>query len=109
MVASPARILRLSASAEFGPRLLAAIINDTAPIGSEWQTWAVPELSKEEADRLEAALDAIERFEAEAHRRIAAVNDLTKALIDGVAAGALTLDADSTTPGIAAAHTKKGH
>jgi hypothetical protein len=109
MVASPARILRLSATAEFGPRLLAAIINDTAPIGSEWQTWAVPELSKEEAERLEVALDDIERFEAEAHRRIDAVNDLTKALIDGVAAGALTLDADSTTPGVAAAHTEKGH
>ncbi|OBH30774.1 hypothetical protein A5692_18765 [Mycobacterium sp. E342] len=109
MVASPARILRLSATAEFGPRLLAAIINGTAPIGSEWQTWAVPEMSKDEADRIEAALDEIERFEAEAHRRIDAVNDLTKALIDGVAAGALTLDAESTTPGITAAHTEKGH
>lgn len=109
MVASPARILRLSHTAEFGPRLLAAIINDSAPSGSEWQTWVVPELAREEADRIERALDEIERFEAEVQRRLDAVNELTKALIDGVAAGALTLDAESTTPGIAAAHTEKGH
>ncbi len=109
MVASPARILRLSATAEFGPRLLAAIINDTAPNGFEWQTWAVPELSREEAERIEQALEEIERFQAEAHRRIDAGDDLTKALIDGVAAGALTLDAESTTPGVAPAHTEKGH
>lgn len=109
MVASPARILRLSATAEFGPRLLGAIINDTAPVGSEWQTWAMPEFSREEAKRIELALDEIERFEAEAHRRIDAVNDLTKALIDGVAAGALTLDAESTPRGITATHNQKGH
>ncbi len=103
MVASPARILRLDRTADFGPRVLAAIINETAPAGSEWPNWTVPEMTADEAARLEGALGDIERFEAEAQRRVDAARELKKALIDGVAAGALTLDAQPTTPGVAAA------
>jgi hypothetical protein len=92
-----------------GPRLLAAVINHAATPGSEWQTWSVPAISREEADRLEAALADVEHYEAEATQRLAAATDLKKALIDGVAAGALTLNAQPTTPGVAAAEHQKGH
>ncbi|WP_006246061.1 hypothetical protein [Mycolicibacterium tusciae] len=103
MVASPARVLRLTATADFGPRLLATVINDASAAGSEWHTWSVPVMTREESGRLEVALDDVERYEAEALRRAEAAKDLKKALIDGVAAGALTLDAQPTTPGVAAA------
>lgn len=103
MVAAPARILRLGRTADFGPRVLAAVINETATAGSEWPTWTVPEMAADEAARLEAALGDVEQFEAEIRRRLDAARELKTALIDGVAAGALTLDAQPTTPGVAAA------
>ncbi len=103
MVASPARIIRLGDSAEVGPMVLATTINHTATPGSEWQTWSVPVLRLDEIDRLEAALLAADDYEREACRRADAARELKTALIDGVAAGALTLDAQPTTPGIAAA------
>lgn len=103
MVVSPARILRLSSGADFGPRVLATAINETAASGSEWPTWTVPEMSAGNASKLEAALAEIEQYEAEVQRRVAAASDLKKALIDGVAAGALNLDASPTTPGVAGA------
>ena len=56
----------------------------------------------EEAARLEAALLEAENYEQEACRRAEAARELKTALINGVAAGALTLDAQPTTPGVAA-------
>jgi hypothetical protein len=108
MVISPARVFRLDLGATVGPRLLAAVINTTGRGASEWQTWPVPEISRAEADRIEAALADVDRYESELHRRADAVDDLKKALIDGVAAGALTLDAQPTTPGVTVTHTEKG-
>lgn len=102
MVASPARILRLSGASDFGPRTLAAVINETAGEGTEWPTWTVPVMSPDEAARLEATLAGVEQYEAEALRRVDAARELKRTLIDGVAAGALTLDAQPTTPGVAA-------
>lgn len=84
--------------------VLATTINQTASPGSEWQTWSVPVLRRDEAERLEAALLAADDYEREASRRVVAARDLKTALIDGVAAGALTLDAQPTTPGVAAAN-----
>lgn len=111
MVASPARILRLRESAEVGPTLLATVINETTTPGSEWPMWSVPVMSRDEVRRLETALLAVEEYEREALRRATAARDLKTALIDGVAAGALTLDAQPTTPGVAVAidtRTRKG-
>ncbi|MHA7650471.1 hypothetical protein ACX9NE_13705 [Mycobacterium sp. ML4] len=99
MVACPARILRLSESAEVGPLVLAALINQTAYPGSEWQTWTVPVLPRAEAERLEAALAEAHEYEQQASRRVAAVRELTTAMINGVAAGALTLDVEHSAPG----------
>lgn len=102
MVVSPARIIRLQPTADFGPQLLAAVINDMVAAGSEWQTWSVPVMPRDETDRLEAALIAADRYAHEARRRADAAHDLKTALIDGVAAGALTLNAQATTPGVSA-------
>lgn len=100
LVASPAKIIRLRDTAEFGPRVLATVINEICCAGSEWPTWSLPVMARDEADRLEAALLDADRYEREARRRTEAARDLKRALIEGVAAGALTLDAQPTTPGI---------
>lgn len=102
MVASPARIIRLRDTAEVGPMVLATVINQMAAPGTEWPTWSVPVLRRDEAERLEAALLEAENYEQEACRRVEAARELKTALINGVAAGALTLDAQPTTPGVAA-------
>lgn len=79
--------------------VLAALINNTAYPGSEWETWTVPVLPRAEAERLEARLAEAHEYEQQASRRVAAVRDLTTALINGVAAGALTLDVEHSAPG----------
>ncbi len=99
MVACPARIIRLAESAEVGPLVLAALINETAYPGSEWRTWTVPVLPRAEAERLEAALAEAEAYERQASSRVAAARELKTALINGVAAGALTLDVEHSAPG----------
>ncbi|MFH5229975.1 hypothetical protein [Antrihabitans spumae] len=103
LVAAPARILRLRPTAEFGPQVLATVINELVDAESEWLTWRVPVFGREEAQRLETALREADRFESNVRRLSMAAQDLKKALIDGVAAGALTLDTQATTPGIAVA------
>lgn len=105
IVASPARIIRLHESAEVGPLVLAAIVNETAFPGSEWQTWTVPVLQRAEAERLEAALAEADEYEQQASRRIAAARDLKTSLINGVAAGALTLDVEHSAPGLTGGRT----
>ena len=99
MVACPARIIRLDESAEVGPLVLATIINETASPGSEWQTWTVPVLPRADAERLEAALAEADEYEQQASRRVEAARELKTALINGVAAGALTLDVEHSAPG----------
>ncbi|KZS62218.1 hypothetical protein [Mycobacterium ostraviense] len=103
MVACPARIIRLRDSAEIGPTVLATVINEMSSAGSEWKTWTVPAMRHDEAARLEEALTRADEFEREARRRADAARDLKTALIEGVAAGALTLDAYPTMPGISVA------
>lgn len=100
MVACPARIIRLAESAEVGPLVLATIINGTACPGSEWQTWSVPVLPRAEAERLEAALAEADQYEQQLGRRVEAARELKTALINGVAAGALTLDVEQNLPGL---------
>lgn len=99
MVASPARILRLAANADVGPRLLAATINRLPDERSEWQTWAVPATTGDEGQRLETALADIAEFQETARQKLTAAGDLAAALIGGVAAGSLSLDAAPTTVG----------
>jgi hypothetical protein len=92
LVASPNRILRLRPGVPIGPHALAAIINEIAPEDSEWPTWSVPDLPAGESDALEAALAAAATHKAELRRREQALQDLVTGLIQGVAAGAVTID-----------------
>jgi hypothetical protein len=92
LVASPSRILRLRSTAPVGPYVLAALVNELAPAGSEWQTWGVPDLPAAEGAALDAALRDASTHLAELRHRERAVQDLTKSLIEGVAAGAVSLD-----------------
>jgi len=96
LVASPSRILRLGPGVSIGPYGLAAIVNELAPETSEWPTWSVPDLPAAEADALEAALVAAADHLAELRRHERAVQDLITSLIEGVAAGAVTIDPTST-------------
>lgn len=107
MVAAPARILRVAKKAEFGPRLLTAVINNAAA-GSEWKTWALPSISREESRKVEMTLAGIERYRNELDRRVEAADALTSSLIAGVAAGAITLDAQPTTFGVITTPSEKG-
>ncbi len=92
LVASPSRIMRLQPTAPFGPYVLAALVNQLAAGGSEWQTWSVPDLPASESAALDAALKNATHHLAELRRHERAVQDLTRSLIEGVAAGAVTLD-----------------
>lgn len=91
LVATPSRILRLGPGAPVGPNVLATLITELAPARSEWPTWTVPDLPREELDCLDAALAAATDHLALLRRREAVVRDLVRNLIDGVAAGAVTI------------------
>lgn len=91
LVASPSRILRLAAGAGLGPHALAAIINQLPDEAVEWQAWQVAVLERDEAEQLERTLLRLTGYEMELRRRLDAVSEMTTALIDGVAAGAVAL------------------
>lgn len=91
LVASPSKILRLSTSAGIGPHALAAIINRVPDDATEWQTWSVPLLDAAEVEQLENALTAAAGYASSLQRHLDAVHDLITSMIDGVAAGAVTL------------------
>lgn len=92
LVASPSRILRLSPTAGIGPRATAAIINRLPREAGECLAWNVPILDPAAVERLEETLAAAAVHEASVRRHLDAVEDLVGSLIDGVAAGAVTLD-----------------
>lgn len=96
LVASPSRILRLRPGGPIGPHALAAIINEIAPVGSEWQTWSVPDLPPGEATALDATLAAAAAHKAELRRHDEALRNLVTSLVQGVAAGAVTIDTTIT-------------
>ncbi|MGH3598762.1 MAG: hypothetical protein ACRDQH_00555, partial [Pseudonocardiaceae bacterium] len=91
LVASPSRVLRLSPAAGIGPHAVAAIINRLPVDTGEWQSWSVPILNSSVASELEDAITAAVDYEASLRRHVDAVHDLIDAMIDGVAAGAVTL------------------
>lgn len=97
LVASPSRILRLAPGAPIGPHALAAIVNEIAPDGSEWPTWTVPDLPLQESGALEAALAAAATQRERLRRHEQALHDLVTSLVQGVAAGAVTIDPTVST------------
>ncbi len=90
LVASPSRILRLHRNFGVGPHTVAAIINNQS-VTSEWQRWSIPLLDPHTAEALEAALTEAATYSVALRRRQDALHDLINALIDGVAAGAVTV------------------
>jgi hypothetical protein len=96
LVSSPSKILRISSRAGIGPHAVAAIINRMPDEASEWQTWNVPILDTAEAALLEDALVAAANHEEILRRHLDATRDLVTAMIDGVAAGAVTLTTRTT-------------
>ncbi len=90
LVASPSRILRLHRNFGVGPHTVAAIINNQS-VTSEWQRWSIPLLDPYAAEALEAALTEAATYGVALRRRQDALHDLIITLIDGVAAGAVTV------------------
>ncbi len=79
MVASPARILRLRRTAGFGPRLLAAIINETAPHWIGMADLGRPgNVQRRKPTASKRRFTGSDVTRAGAHRRIDAVHDLTR-------------------------------
>lgn len=96
IVASPSRILRPNAPrAGIGPRALAATINGLHG-NTEWKTWQVPSFPAAQVERVEAALGAIGEHLSEIRKHEEAAVDLVTSLIQGVAAGSVTLDEPDT-------------
>lgn len=96
IVASPSRILRPnSARAGIGPRALAATIGRLHG-NTEWKTWQVPSFPAAQVERVETALGAVDEHLSEIHKHEAAAADLVTSLIQGVAAGSVTLDEPNT-------------
>lgn len=96
LVASPSKILRIGSQAGIGPHAMAAIINRLPNEPREWQTWNVPILDANELELLEDALLAAADHETTLRRHWDATRDLVTAMIDGVAAGAVTLTSRTT-------------
>ena len=90
LVASPSRILRLRQNAGIGPHTLAAIVNHQTST-RDWRTWAVPILTADATSALETVLAEATAYGAVLRQKQAAVHDLITALIDGVAAGAVSV------------------
>lgn len=98
LVAAPSRILRLQPGAPVGPHVLAAFVNTLTPAGTAWATWSLPLLSDVDATALDEVLAAVAKHQDELRRHTDAARDLVTSLIEGVAAGAVTLDPTLTRP-----------
>lgn len=97
VVAFPARILRARPDAPVGSRALAYAINHQPENAREWRSWRVPLAPRAERGSLESALADLDRLRTELSRRLEASTDLADALIDAVAAGAVTLGPNNRT------------
>ncbi|NED94783.1 hypothetical protein G1H11_05605 [Phytoactinopolyspora alkaliphila] len=94
LVASPSKILRIGKKAGIGPHTVSAIINRLPDDATDWQTWSVPVLDATATGQLEQALIAAYEYESTLRANLDAAHRVIGAMIDGVAAGAVTL----TTP-----------
>ncbi|MDA3649320.1 hypothetical protein LZ318_39645 [Saccharopolyspora indica] len=90
LLRAPARVFRLARGAGIGPHTLAAIINRLPDTAGDPLAWNIPNLGNG-AEGLDAALAAASAYEARLRERLAAVQDLTGRMINGVAEGAITI------------------
>ncbi|MBF6264840.1 hypothetical protein IU443_21450 [Nocardia farcinica] len=91
LIASPSRVLRLDPALGIGPRAVAALINQLPASGSEWKSWIVPVLDHDEATLLEDVLAEAVAYESVLRRKLEASAELCRALIEGIAAGTVSL------------------
>ena len=91
LVAYPARILRLAPGAPLGPHALVALINNQAATAREWTAWRVPTFTADQRDQVEAELAGLAVTMSSLRERLAVADQLTHALIDGIAAAAITV------------------
>lgn len=96
IVRFPSRTLRLPPGAGLGPHALAAVINLLPDDAGDWRTWPMPVLEPAKVDAVEAALTDADAYLGELRRRESAMKDLITNLIQGVAAGTVTLDTNPT-------------
>lgn len=92
LVRYPSRGLRLPTGAGIGPHALAAVINLLPDDAGEWRTWNIPLLGAGEVDAVEHALTEAAAHADDLRRRESAMKELVTNLIQGVAAGTLTLE-----------------
>ena len=100
VVAYPARIIRCAPDKGLVPEAVAQAINDLPPRAPRWRAWRVPRMPVDQAHSLRAALRRIADEEMRARQRITRLDALAHELMDGVAAGALTITPDPTEEGL---------
>lgn len=91
LVQYPSRALRLPPDSLIGPLALAAVINRLPSSSREHRAWSVPLLRAGERGLLEVTLAAADAYLIDLQRRTAATNDVIDNLIQGAAAGNLTI------------------
>jgi len=100
VVISPARVLRIHATAPGGllPDVLAADIN-AAPAGAKtWRGWPIRRVPATERDVLTTVLAVLGRQRVDARERLALLDELEHLVVRGVASGSLHLTDPDTHP-----------
>jgi hypothetical protein len=100
VVISPARVLRIHATAPGGllPDVLAADIN-AAPAGAKtWRGWPIRRVPATERDALTTVLAVLGRQRVDARERLALLDELEHLVVRGVASGSLHLTDPDTHP-----------
>ncbi|MDF8263736.1 hypothetical protein [Luteipulveratus flavus] len=95
VVQAPARVMRLRAVEKWrgalSPDVVAADLNAQPRAGNAYRAWQLRIVSREATAPLADAVADIEAMAQEAQRRLADLRDLRTRLVDGVAAGAVTM------------------
>ncbi len=93
VVQSPARILRITQAGRrrFLPAAIARDASATPEAAKDWRRWRVRVMAGAPDVALTATMDTIRRERQALAARIATLDDLANALIDGVAGGAVTI------------------
>ncbi len=93
VVQSPARILRITQAGRrrFLPAAIARDVSATPEAAKDWRRWRVRVMAVAADTALTATTDIIRRERQALAARIATLDDLANALIDGVAGGTVTI------------------
>lgn len=102
VVAAPARVLRVSHSAELrgalSPDVLAADLNAQPRAGRNYRAWQVRVIGLDQVEPLETAAQILDARETELAAQLAELSALRAQLIDGVAENSVRLTSAADTP-----------